>query len=736
MALIEIEFLRGTFEGLVSLVLGTSPAIPTPTLQPLGADRLIRQLAWGAGATIVPGFPGYAPRPGSLLLRAPLRVWHVSIAELRVNGSTAGTAVDADAWILITPTAAAVDVNMVAFAARGAHASVLAVPVSIGNLPLPAPEGVVAAALVAGVRVVTLRMATTHADDLLRPPVDRLPAVIDPPDAVGTANNWLIHVPAAYFTEWVLSELGKELDPPPAGTTIETGPSAHWTQFRENLIAGPFHWGVIASAELEKEDACPALFDDVDVSITVSVNAAVTINDAENRLDIRLTVATDASDWDSFRCWLGSGGLASMALGSVNPFIGFAAAVVSLVYISEQVRHETGDAARFQIDDFTEVRRTTSSVTYAGSMPVQPIPFSSEISMALGSHGLDVRGTMAAVRPDHAFSFIPNGPALTGTWRQEVNCSTRSYDSTFAPEQVVITDNLMLLGAPLRSLPVTVFLTSIGEPAAKCGVFLPNARPGVLVRLDAHGLRPGDSAFFVIHSSAGLRVYNLGPLPGAPQPLIGSERLLNQFCDTFHVLRELIELQELKWVEPPPGYHYGHEPLRQWQIVVEGLTDLEGLEILGASGEARQRIATGADFSGGGRRREIEITSDARTELWLRSANVREGARFAVAPRWLLPLHRVALRESADSLVRNGRDLELRTASGVTRFNLNTWKLSESRPVEALERGRYEPVKKRRRSLTLAGGTVAVLHDHDLVIAIPINTLTRHSAPEREATGE
>jgi hypothetical protein len=737
MAIIETEILRDTFEALVSLVVKTSPAIPTPTLQALGDDRLIRQFNWHGRPVIVPGFPGYAPPPGSVILRATVKVGHVSVAELRVSPGSLGATVDADAWVLVTPTPAAVDLTVVAFAIKGAQASVLAVPVRIGNLPLPAPDdaGVVRAALVAGERVVTLRMATALADDVFLPPANRLPAVIDPPDADAKENNWLIHIPALFFTEWVLSRLQDGLDPPPAGTTIESAPSARWTLFSQNLFS-LLTWGVLASAGVEKKDACPSIFGDVDVSVEVTVSAAITPNQEENRIDLRLSVATNASDWDTFRCWLGSGGLAGMALGLVNPFLGVAAAIGSLVYIGEEVRHGVGAAAGgLQISNFTEVERTASSVTYAGSVPVQPLPFSTGTSMAIGAHGLDVRGTMLAIEPDHALSFVPDGGTLGGTWKRRINCSHRSFDAEFVPQPVLIKDDLVLAGRVVRSLPVNVFLTSMGEPAGKCGVLMPNAGTNLWVSLYARGLRPGESGFFVIHSSAGLRAYNLVPLPSIPDLFIDSERLLNKFCDTLQELSLLIEIQELKWWEPPPDYSYGHEPLRQWQIVVEGIADLEGLEVLAGGGDDRRRIATGTNFVGSRERAVVEVTAGARTELWLRAPNAGEDARLAVASRWLLPVQRVALREHAISLSRSGRDLEIRSANGLARFNLDTCRLSEFRPVEGLETVRYEPVARGSRSLTLSGGTVAALHEKYLVIAIPINTLLRDSQSERSPTG-
>jgi hypothetical protein len=740
MAIIETEVLRGTFEAMVSLVVKTSPTIPTPTLQPLGNDRLIRQFTWEASPHLVPGFPGYTPPAGSLVLQVPIKVAHVSIAELRLSPGALGTTVDADAWILVTPTPTAVDLTLVGFAAKGAQASVLAVPVRIGGLPVPAPEGVgvVRAALVAGDRVVVLRMATSFANDVFLPLANRLPAVIDPPDADGKNNNWLIHVPAAFFTEWVLSRLQDALNPPRAGTTIEAGPSAQWTLFPQNFPqfpSGPYTWSVVASAEIEKEDACPSLFGDVDVSVEVTVSAAVTPNETENRIDIRLTVATNASDWDSFRCWLGSGGLAGMALGLVNPFVGIAAAIGSLIYVGEKVRHEVGDeAGALHIDGFTEIERTTSTVTYAGSVPVQPLPFSSEISMVTGESGLDVRGTMLAIEPGHVLSFLPSGGVLGGTWHRRIDCSARSFGATFAPQPVLIRDDLQLFGKVQRSLPVTVFLTSLGEPAGECHVPT-GSGVNLLVPLDAHGLRPGETGFFVIHSSAGLRAYSVGPLPSVPALPLDSDRLLHKFCDTFHELGLLLEIQELKWVEPPPGYSYGHEPLRQWQIIVEEVTDLSVLEIFAGREEERRRIATATNLTGSQNRAAIEVTADDRTELWMRAPDAGEGGRVAVASRWLLPVHRIALPKAAVSLSRSGRELEIRSATSLMRYNLDTSRLTEFCPVQGFENVRYEPRSKGSRSLTLPGGTVAALHEDYLVIAVPINTLSKDRQSERSPTG-
>src|SRR5262249_47535180 len=68
MALMEVEFLRKPFEALAGVVAKSHAVVPTPTLMPIGDDRLIRQFTWVADPEIVTEMSGYVSPAGTILL--------------------------------------------------------------------------------------------------------------------------------------------------------------------------------------------------------------------------------------------------------------------------------------------------------------------------------------------------------------------------------------------------------------------------------------------------------------------------------------------------------------------------------------------------------------------------------------------------------------------------------------------------------------------------------------------
>lgn len=436
MALIEVEFLKAPFEATVGLVLKTGRAVPVATLPPLGDDRLLLTFLWQDDPRIEGNFPGFSPPPGTILLRSSVRLTHASVAEIRLQPNTLGSSLTGTVWLLATATLNQVVLTLVGFD-PGSGAVPLAVPQPLGALPLPAPNGagIVAAALVADDSTITLRLATSALDNLAQPPASRLPAFLA--EAGAGAANWLVHVPAELFVGMVLDPLVAGLSPPPGGTIVEEAPRASWVQHQGGA------WGVLAGAGLEKKDACPGLFGAVDMSVEVTVSARFVEKHDESRIEIGLTIEVNASDWDAFRCWLGSAGFVSLGLGLVNPVLGIVAAIGSLTAVGEIVRGEVGaEAGSLSVDDFTEVSRTTSTVSYVGSVPVDPLPFSPNHSFALGPTGLDIRGTIIPIAPTHAVSFNPNQGSLVGAWASRVNCSLRSMDHAFDFQHVLVADNL------------------------------------------------------------------------------------------------------------------------------------------------------------------------------------------------------------------------------------------------------------------------------------------------------
>ncbi|HKQ99407.1 MAG TPA: hypothetical protein VJT09_01970 [Pyrinomonadaceae bacterium] len=714
MSLIEIEFLKSAFESSVGLIARTGRAVPFPTLTPLGDERLILTFLWQGEPSIEAGFPGFTPPPGTLLLRSSVVLTHASLDEIRLQPDTPGVSTTGTAWLLVRATTDQAVLHLVGFGVGKERPVALASPQPLATLPLPVPKKaiIVAAALVAADSIVVLRLATSALDNPLQPVANRL-LVTQVELGVGQAN-WLMYIPADFFVAMFLNPLVAFLSPPPDGVTIEDAPAASWIQH------GSGAWGVSARAGVEKIDACPGLFDDVDISADISVSAEFVANLGNNQLDINLTIETDASDWDAFRCWLGNLGIVSFALGLINPYLGAAAAIASLITVGEVVRKQVGEELdSVSIDDFKEVSRTSSSVSYSGSFPVNPIPASVNVAFALGPTGLNVWGTTFPIAPPHVTSFNPNRGPLTGAWTSKVNCSHRTLDHAFTFQDVLVSDEV---GG--TAVPVVVYLTSIAEPVGKCWIDAWDAQPKLPVHIRASGMRPGEAGFVVLHTSAGLRAYALAPLPAVTSLLPGMQSLIDAFCDSLSVPSREINIYDLRWVEPPPDYNWGFDPIRQWQVVVQGLPEDIALEVRAISDDG-PLLATRDDFSLSEGSAAIELVTDAETDLVLHMPDAGAEANVSLTTRWLLPQHREAFDAPLRAFSRAGSMLMLHTDAGERIFDLDLW-TSSTAPYSSI--GQTRVVDRPGQSLSLKSNRVAIIHEGELVIAAPLNTLVRETS--------
>lgn len=716
MALIEIEFLKNAFENTVGLVLNTGRAVPVPTLTPLGDDRLIMTFLWQGKPSIVANFPGFTPPVGTLLLRSSVVLTHASLAEIKAHPNTTGSTVTGTAWVLVSAELNRAALTMVGFD-FGSGPVLLKVPYEMNSLPLPTPSnlGVLSAALVANSATVTLRFATSTLDNLLQPPTNRLLAVLAEPGA--SSANWLIHVPAQLYVDMVLTPLVTALSKQPSDVVIEEAPTASWIQLSSGV------WGVIASAGVEKIDACPDIFGEVDMSVDITVSAQFIENLNEMRIDIPLEISTNASDWDAFRCWLGTGGIASLGL-NVVPYLGIVTGIVSLVSISEEIRKQVGQEAHsITVENFTEVSRTTSTVSYLGSVPVDPLPHSVNVTFKFGPTGLNVSGNILPISPSHDSLFFPDAGALAGTWKGKINCSNRGMTHTFFSQDIVIVDQLKLL-EPVGEVPVVIFSTSIAEPKGKCWIELaPSSGSNLHVHIEApfSDMRSGDTGFVVLHTSAGLRAYTFGPLPAIPSATPGAQHLIDKFCDSLRLPLSKIEIHELKWVEPPPNYSFGQNLLRHWQIVVQDWRENTEIEVRANTFDG-PLLATRSDFEQGATDAAIEIITDAQTDLVLRAPRIDTKTNFSFITRWLLPQHRKAFGAPVLALSKDSFGFTVHTVTGKQIFDLKQWQGVQISRTKASQRRKID---RQGQCLPLTPNQVAFIQDGELVIATPMNTLIR-----------
>ena len=99
MAIIDLEFIEATFVDMLWALIAHDAAVPVPTLDVLGAERLIAWLEWPVEPQLESTPPaGVVVRPGELLYRLAFQLRHVSVPELLADPSTSSISSSGHAW--------------------------------------------------------------------------------------------------------------------------------------------------------------------------------------------------------------------------------------------------------------------------------------------------------------------------------------------------------------------------------------------------------------------------------------------------------------------------------------------------------------------------------------------------------------------------------------------------------------------------------------------------------------
>lgn len=725
MGLIETEFTDDVFAGFVRLLVSRSP-VPVPRLGSLGPDRLIAGFEWGQ-VTLGSAVPGLPVAPGKLSCSAPLRIHHVTIAELAADPNAAGATTEATAYLTVRATTSQLIVELVGIGVPGKPPELVTPPVLLERewipaLPLALP--LVGAAIVRGNTIVTLRLATAASDDLLRPPSDRLKL----PDG-GWSDDWLIHVDGQIFADLLVSQLADALDPPPSGTTIEDAPSAAW-------IEEDGEWSARGGAGVLKEDACPTLFGSVDLSVGIEVTLGVTRSEDLTKLLLDLHIESNVSDWDSFRCWAGSGLIASALIAAIpyGVVAGIGVAIASLLRIGETIRLEAGaEVSGTKVDGgFTQTGSGSQWVDYHGELKMPQMPKGNVGDAHIGADGLVVSGSIVVAPATHVVTYTPEG-ALSGTWSGHYSCGDHRWEQTFDGLGVIVTDAAQILGKPYRDVSVTVFDTSSIEPPDLYAL-APLANSVLSPYVGINVLRDpiaGDTGRLYLHTSAGIRRFEIESAPPKPAPPPeGMLRAMEVSCRKFQ--REWPPGMELKWLVDPP---WEGRLLRQWMLVFRELPAGGRVTVSGDRGgdDAGVLAEIVADRSGAA---TIELITDADIELRV-DHTLTEVPAVRLAQRWLAPIQSVDLPPGATRLVQQaggiavvGEENAVLSVHEVA-ARIGHYAVPAERLLTQTAGTRSQAVGDEAGSnfsISLPDGRVAAMWDGRLLIAVPSSPRVEESA--------
>jgi hypothetical protein len=661
MAVVEIEIKQHRFVKLLQFMLAANP-IPAPTLAILGPTRLLTRLRWQ-----LPQLEAVAPgstTPGTLNARATVTVTHVSLDELTANAAAPGTETTLTASLVVTADPTGLQITVSRLELAGAAPSVLTPALLVGRqlIPLDGVENIVGASVLHApdAEIVTVRYSVVGPDDLLAPPANLL---------LSHEGDWLIRISGEVFADQVRAQLVDALDPAPSGTSVSRPAGALWLP--SPLV--PTLWGVYAGAEVEKKKACLDIDLSVEVRVTLSVTPMVDPVNADNSwVDLGLRIESDASDWDVARCWLTTGGVAALVLGlATNIAAGIMVAVKSLIAIAETVRIEAGSAVVGSTigGGFTRTGGDATSATYSGRIDLPIFPTGSLRAAQVGPHGLVVHGDVAIEPPEHVVTFEPDGGTLPAKWNGSYDCEENRWEQSYDVGSIVVRDRLQLgpQVVPQRPavtvFPTTTFRRAPGAVAAVSvalwpGIWVydapsfPHAAPIVTPRRT--GPPPaGQHILFFLHTSAGLRRYEIGPVPGSPAEPSDMELAVHK-VNCKQMMKLWTPVEQIQWLIDPPPFDYGYPPLRQWLLAFQHLGPRAIVRVFAAARDGSdRRLLAERDF------REmptgaIEVVTAADVELTVehhiegKTEGEEREPHVRVMQRWIVPTKMIPIDRDAD----------------------------------------------------------------------------------------
>jgi hypothetical protein len=448
----------------------------------------------------------------------------------------------------------------------------------------------------------------------------------------------------------VLNALKGAVNPPPAGTSLEVEPEAEW----KSNPGEP--WQVHASVGLLKPDACTSLFGDVDISITINATLTITPNQTLGNMVLRLVLSSDVSDWDAFRCWAGGLGLTGIYLGPIG-------GLVTAIIVGEAARLAAGkELVSQKINNFVEVSRDSTSITYEARWPLPALPSPAITGVPLvGPDGLIVPGNLAVISAWHESQFVPQSGTLQGTWASGYSCSKLNWDSGYDVEPILVKDPTFLPGNPknlYRDNLVTVFPTSHAIPRTQWR--LDPSGPSVYSLTKVVALAPvppGQMGRIFLHTSAGVRRYDLAPAPVPKKP-----SLRETAEGRINCLKPFITpMTELNWLPDPPPYDLGMPPVMHWLVVISEISQGATLNFHTMRGgrEIDEPIQITAPGTGPA---AFEFITDRATALEVRHNSELPSANCRVQQRWLMPLQSIELPGPVTALARRGQTLTVHMA--------------------------------------------------------------------------
>lgn len=189
------------------------------------------------------------------------------------------------------------------------------------------------------------------------------------------------------------------------------------------------------------------MIDPPDLSVTINTSLNLLPDVGTGRLRFSLVVSSNASDWDSFRCFVSTGGIGGFLVSLANPLLGIATGISLFVVVAETIRLNAGrEVTNRPIgNDFVRVGGDDTSAIYEsptdGGIDLPNFGPSSRIrSATVGPDGLIVAGTVNLISAARIPKFLPEGEHLEASWGSGVDCKTKQYRQEYLVRDIFVSD--------------------------------------------------------------------------------------------------------------------------------------------------------------------------------------------------------------------------------------------------------------------------------------------------------
>jgi hypothetical protein len=231
-------------------------------------------------------------------------------------------------------------------------------------------------------------------------------------------------------------------------------------------------------------------------------------------------------------------------------------------------------------------------------------------------------------------------------------------------------------------VPVTVFPTSVAEPPEHFALDHSGAEINEYVGITAVDVHAGQTGLVIIHTSAGVRRYDVapvGPEPPAPDPVVLAAYVVN--CK--HFTEYFGPGVRIKWLVDPPPYELGLPALRQWLVAFAHVPAGTTASLQPMAGETEVGTPVRARAAEDGAL-VLEAVTDAATDVRLDFDAPGERPQARLSQRWLLPTRVVDIGAPVADVRRAGSTVGALAADRLVTIDLAT---GATTPVATEARG-------------------------------------------------